>query len=395
MPIAAAAGLLLAAAPLAGASQATLGLRPAPGAVAEIVFDWSRERCDEQHVPDTPARAFRDADGTVHLIATHHANRAFTGPSLDDLRPDCAVVLASDRADDPAAFDDLTWLAGTYTIDGRTVFALAHQEYLGHLRPGRCAFATYRECWSNAVTFAWSEDGGRSFRQPTEPLVAAPPYRYGGALGRRSGYFNPSNIVERGGWYYVMFYAEAESAQARGTCLMRTRDLADPAGWRAWDGRDFTVRFEDPYRTVLRAPERHVCAPVAPDRLTNLVTSLARHEASGLYIALSAGWRAPEPGADKVTGVFAATSPDLIHWSEPQLVWQAPILWRHGCDGAPVFYPSLLDPDTASRNFETVDERAFIYFTSVNLSNCRVRWDRDLMRLAVAISTETRATEAP
>jgi hypothetical protein len=227
-------------------------------------------------------------------------------------------------------------------------------------------------------------------------LVAAPPYRYRGDRGRRSGYFNPSNIIARDGWYYVMLYAEAEGAQARGVCLLRTRDLADPAGWRAWDGAGFSVRFADPYQATVAQPERHVCAPVARQQLTNLVTSLTRHEASGLYIALSAGYRAPRAGDAKVSGVFAATSPDLIHWSEPQLVWQAPILWRHGCEGAAVFYPALLDPDTASRNFETVDARGFIYFTSVNLSNCSVSWDRDLMRLEVAISTaETRATEAP
>jgi hypothetical protein len=376
-----------------------LRIVPAPGAVPEVVFDWSEQRCAETHVPDTPARAFRDAAGTVHLIATHHANRALTGPALDALAPRCEVLLASARADDPAALDDLTWLASTYTEDGRTVHALAHHEYLGHLRPGRCAGSSYQECWSNAVTFAWSADGGRSFRQPPAPgrFVAAPPYRYGGDQGRRVGYFNPSNIIARDGWYYVMLFAEQQGAQARGVCLLRTRDLADPSGWRAWDGEAFRVRFADPYREAVLRPERHVCAPLAPDRLSNLVTSLTRHEASGLYIALSAGHRALRPDGDKVTGIFAATSPDLIHWSAPQLVWAAPILWRHGCDdGTPVFYPSLLDPDTPSRNFETVDDRGFIYFTSLNLSNCKVTWDRDLMRLEVVISsTIARATEAP
>ena len=135
----------------------------------------------------------------------------------------------------------------------------------------------------------------------------------------------------------------------------------------------------------------------SPEALGGLVTSLTRHEPSGLYIALSAAYRAPRPGADKVTGVFATTSPDLIQWSAPQLVWAAPILWRHGCeDGPPVFYPSLLDPDSPSRNFETVDGRGFIYFTSLNLSNCKVSWDRDLLRLEVSISTtEARVAEAP
>jgi hypothetical protein len=376
-----------------------LQIVPAAGAAAQLVFDWSTERCADSHVPDTPARAFRDAAGTIHLIATHHNNRAFTGPGLDALAPSCEVLLASGRADDPAVFDDLIWLASTYTEDGTTVYALAHHEYLGHLRPGRCAGTSYQECWANAVTFARSDDGGDHFRQPPPPghFVAAPPYPYHGDEGRRVGYFNPSNIIERDGYYYVMVFAEHQRAQERGVCLLRTRDLAEPSAWRAWDGSGFEARFANPYREQIEDPERHVCAPVAQDNLTGLVTSLTRHEGTGLYIALTAGHRAPRPGAEKVTGIFATTSPDLLHWSTPQLVWAAPILWRYACDGpAPIFYPSLLDSDTASRNFESVDDQGFIYFTSFNLSDCRVTWDRDLMRLEIAISTDlAHATEAP
>jgi hypothetical protein len=376
-----------------------LRIAPAAGATPELVFDWTTQRCADSHMPDTPARAFRDAGGTVHLIATHHNNRAFTGPELDALAPSCETLLASERADDPAVFHDLTWLASTYTENGTTVYALAHHEYLGHLRPGRCAGSTYQECWANAVTFARSDDGGDHFRQPPAPghFVAAPPYAYRGDEGRRVGYFNPSNIIERDGYYYVMVFAEHQRAQQRGVCLLRTRDLADPSAWRAWDGTGFEARFANPYQEQVEQPDRHICAPVARDNLTSLVTSLTRHEGTGLYIALTAGHRAPRPGAEEVTGIFATTSPDLIHWSAPQLVWAAPILWRYACDGrAPVFYPALLDPDTASRNFETVDDQGFIYFTSFNLIDCRMTWDRDLMRLKVTISTDVaRATEAP
>lgn len=385
--------------PLAPRDRVALRITPAPGARPERVFDWSSQRCEETHVPDTPARAFRDAAGTVRLIATHHANRAFSGPDLDGLAPSCGLLLASDRADDPVAFDDLTWLASTWTSDGRTVHALAHQEYLGHLRPGRCTAASYRECWANAVTFARSDDGGIHFRQPAAPdhLVATPPYPYRGDQGRRVGYFNPSNIVEHDGFYYVMVFAEQQGAQERGTCLLRTRDPGDPSSWRAWGGRDFDIAFADPYRTPGLDSARHVCTPVAPDSLANLVTSVIRHEATGLFVALMAAHRSARPGAAKATGIFAATSRDLLTWSPPQLIWAAPILWQHGCDeGPPVFYPSLLDPDTASRNFETVDERGFVYFTSFNLSGCKVTWDRDLMRLEVALSTDVAAaTEAP
>ena len=119
--------------------------------------------------------------------------------------------------------------------------------------------------------------------------------------GRRVGYFNPSNIIERDGYYYVMVFSEHQGAQERGVCLLRTRDLAEPSAWRAWDGTGFEARFANPYQEQIEHPDRHVCAPVARDNLTGLVTSLTRHEGSGLYIALTAGHLAPRPGADEVT----------------------------------------------------------------------------------------------
>ncbi|MBV8358727.1 MAG: hypothetical protein JO189_12425, partial [Deltaproteobacteria bacterium] len=40
----------------------------------ELVFD-TRNGCEEIDIPDEPARAFRDYNGVVHLIATHFVAR--------------------------------------------------------------------------------------------------------------------------------------------------------------------------------------------------------------------------------------------------------------------------------------------------------------------------------
>src|SRR4051812_40050362 len=56
------------------------------GAEPEIVFDHARDACEKFDVPDVPARAFRAADGTIYLIASHWTNRGMTGPRLDSLR---------------------------------------------------------------------------------------------------------------------------------------------------------------------------------------------------------------------------------------------------------------------------------------------------------------------
>jgi hypothetical protein len=97
--------------------------------------------------------------------------------------------------------------------------------------------------------------------------------------------------------------------------------------------------------------------------------------------------RAPRPGATPVTGVFVSASRDLIAWSEPVLVFEAPLFGRFACDGGqPIGYPSLLDPKSASRNFDDVGDTAFLYFTRVNLEDCRLRANRDLVRMPVRIA---------
>jgi hypothetical protein len=60
----------------------------------QVVFDWSQDACEPADIPDIPARAFRDAQGRVQLIASHYVNRRMTGPDLDHLTHDCSVIMA-------------------------------------------------------------------------------------------------------------------------------------------------------------------------------------------------------------------------------------------------------------------------------------------------------------
>jgi hypothetical protein len=360
---------------------------------AEVVYSWRAMRCEDSDVPDTPARAWRDAAGQVHLLASHATNRAMIGPDLDHLKQDCRVVFKGSGDAAPEHYDDRSWITSPYTIDGTTVFALVHNEYHGNLRPERCPSRNYMRCWSNAVTMAVSHDGGLLFRHEAPPsqLVAGLPYRYAGDVGHRTGYFNPSNIVGKDGFYYVLLFAEAQGAQRRGACLMRTNDLADRRSWRAWDGTAFSIRFSDPYAEDMRDPAQHVCAPIAEGKLTSLVSSVTLHRSSGLYIALMATARPAHDREAPVTGIFAATSADLIHWSDPALLWQAPVLFKYECGADDIaFYPSLLDPASPTRNFEDTGDRSYIYLTQIHPDGCRIGWNRDLVRVPVTIGAAAR-----
>lgn len=365
---------------------------------SEPVFDWASERCATWDIPDTPARAWRGADGRIRLISGSEQSRMETGSALDRLSRDCRILLESSEEDDPAAYDDRAWIAATFT-DGTHVEALVHVEYHGHERPSRCPAARYADCWRNAIVQVISDDGGASFSAdaPGAGLVAALPYPYDGDQEGRQGYFNPSNILRDGDHLYVFVFAEAVGAQKRGACLLRRRVAGGAGDWRAWDGAGFTRSFVDPYRSAVADPAAHVCVPV--EGVTSTISSVVRHAPSGLYVAVTARGRTGPDGARR-SGVYWMSSPDLLRWSEPELLLEAPLLWRRDCAAPFAYaYPALLDARSASPNFDTVADAFWLYLVEMRLNEtCGVGPDRDLIRLPVrwhAPEVQRRARPAP
>jgi hypothetical protein len=337
----------------------------------EVVFDWTTDRCDDEDIPDLAARVFRDADGNVQLISSQFVSRRFIGPDLDHIRRECDVIMQSGLDPDPAAFDDHEWLASTWTPDGRIVYALVHDEYQGHSRPERCPSGNYFSCWYNAITLAVSHDGGRSYRGAPRPnLVASIPYPYVPDTGPR-GMFAPSNIVRGADGFLYAFPWLGFGNDGSGTCLMRTKNPADPSSWRGWSGgRRFEMTFVDPYGPNPR-PEEHLCKRISGDPGTVTYNSVARQ---WIYVVA------------KVGGFYYALSPDLITWTKERRFDELTTTWEYQCgDPDPVLYPSLVDPSSTSRNFETSDGRAYVYYTVLHYPDCQQTLDRDLVRVPVTI----------
>lgn len=353
----------------------------------EMVFPWNRQRCETWDVPDAPARAFRDAEGSVRLYISHFVTRAMTGPSLSEVRHDCAVVFHGGEKDEPQAHDDRLWLASFWTADGRTVHGLSHAEYHGQHRPAICPAAKYMACWQNSIVQTISTDGGRTFaRAGAEAAVATLPYRYDADAGRPTGYFSPSNIISRDGYYYAFIFAAAYGEQRRGACLLRTRQIDDPQSWRAWDGKDFTVAFADPYRQTLANAKGHTCTPIDP--FPSAVSTVVRVAPNGPYVAVFTAKLQTSGEATPTVGVYYAQSADLIAWGGPRLLFAAPTPGMRDCaDHAAYAYPSLLDESSSSRNFEEIGTTAYLYLTRLNLKDCKVTADRDLVRIPVAVTT--------
>jgi hypothetical protein len=354
---------------------------------AEPVFDSETDGCDRMDIPDQSARAFRDADGQVHLFATHYIARAMVGPSLDTVRHDCHVVYRSVEDADPSHFQDRNWLGSFYTDDGRRIVALLHSEYEAWTHPGMCAtpgagWPMLANCWWNSVTMAVSQDGGSSFTAPTPPanLVASLPYVYDKANTVGAvGYNGPTNIIRIGPFYFAMIGDWPYKAQKYGPCLIRTTDPFDAASWRAWDGADFTIRFANPYVERGFRPEEHICTPVGVQEVYE-PGSLSAYGAGGTYLTVqfTRDTRFGTPG------LYISDSSDLIHWSKPSLVASAEQMRQQEPSGKWRYdYPALLDPTAPDRNFATVAEAPFVYYVRFDL--VRGNLSRTLMRRPINI----------
>lgn len=363
LQIAAVLGLLAGPAPAAAAELRVAG-------PAETVFDWSRDRCARWDSPDTPARAWRGADGRVRLVAGAEESRASLGPGLDALTHACGILYRGSGADDPAALDDRVWIHAVHAAADGRVIALGHAEYHGHLRRDRCPVGGYLDCWVNGIVELVSEDGGASFRREGPPVAAPAPGPSGGSGGGRRGYFNPSNIVARDGFLSAFVFAEAEGAQARGPCLIRRPEAGSAADWRAWDGTGFSVRLVD------GTP----CQPVAG--IPSTISSVAWQAPDGPWLAVTPAVRRDAAGVER-SGIWWSRSPDLLHWEVPRLLLEAPLFWRRDCGaGVAHAYPSLLDPDSADPDFATVDGAFWLYLVQARLGpDCRLGPDRDLVRI--------------
>src|SRR5919109_4717195 len=82
----------------------------------------------------------------------------------------------------------------------------------------------------------------------------------------------------------------------------------------------------------------------------------------------------------QVWGFYYAFSDDLIDWEGPHLLAEVELISTFRCgDRDPVLYPSLLDPASASRNFETTGRRPYLYFVRLHYERCRSTLNRDLV----------------
>ncbi len=354
---------------------------------AEKVFDTATDKCAPVDMPDVNPRAYRAADGAIVMFALHYEARALRGPDFAHLKIDCRVALHSTQDPDPATYDGRRYLTSTWTSDGRRVAALIHDEYHADHHPGRCLFQGDLPCWWNTVLSFRSDDGGANFLASKPLVVAAAPFRQDVGQGRHRGFFSPSNMVGKDGYVYAFVSTTGWEGQHFGACLIRNRDPLDSAGWRGWDGRNFAVRWRDPYASKA-SYDQAICQPLEPFGFP--VGAVLRHRGSGNWIAL---WEAPRvEGKFPTSGFYYATSRNLTDWSLPALLAAAPTMHQpcgagdSNRDGAVLSYPSLLDESAQGRNFDNAGDTPSLFYARVKNNGCIPGAERVLMRQKVRIT---------
>jgi hypothetical protein len=355
----------------------------------QVVFRWATDKCDNDHIPDSPARAFKNAENQIIFFATHYTNQPLVGRSFDTLTPDCSHRFIAHMNPEPDKFDARIWLQTFYTEDGNTVYSIGSSDYHGTWF-NVCVNAPKDnpKCWWSALVLAVSDDGGKTFTMSTPPahVVARLPHRFSLDPGPPAGFFTSSNIIKKDGWYYTLVFTFGYKEQTRGNCLMRTKDLASTSSWSVWDGTKYSTKFISPDKPEAEHPENYRCRPV--EKLQEPIRSLLWHERSSQYIAIfSTPVRFKDGDGEYVRVHFRfSTSSNLLRWSDPKdiIAFDSPHSCKKGI--AAVAYPSIIDPRSNDSNFGTIQDSGFLYFTRFNaVSHCRMTMDRDLVRIPIRI----------
>ena len=240
------------------------------------------------------------------------------------------------------------------------------------------------KCLMASLTYAQSTDGGISYHHPQSPpehRVANIPLQYAPDGGIKN-IWQPSNITQhpQDGFYYALIQRTETSADGMfgesGVCVMRTDTLSDPDSWRAWDGTGFNMSFVDAYLDPTVDVDAHRCPFVSYDEIGAMTYGLSYNTYLEQFVVIGVDGDWP----DGNMGFYFSTSDDLINWLPKKLLLLTE--QRDPMDPTAPFsaYPTFVDPDDPSVNFERPGQAPFFYYSRFN---SRGTTDVDLMRRRV------------
>lgn len=361
---------------------------------AEVVFSAEEYSCDgkdewggKMDVPDAPMRAVRISDGEIAVFTAHYNNVISRSRSLSRFwRTSCTTALNSNKNADPSIFSDREWLVSPVLLPNGKIFGLVHNEFWGGLHDKICAkklgatMPWESVCLYVNLTGSTSIDGGKSFQrlEGDKKTAAAFPYPFKSDMTRQ-GVRDPSNIFfnPNDRKYYFTAIVDAYKDQERGSCLFQTDDPSTNK-WLTWNGRYFQRTMPSPYPSNTQT-EPSTCAPVSKLDFTSVLYSPEYR----IFIGFGQEERV-KPG-----GLFYRTSKDLINWSQPILLISGHSFGKWKTGDRFIAYPSLIDPDSSSPNFDTISKSGYVYYQSVrtSLEGKLLGRERDIVRQKIIIKS--------
>jgi hypothetical protein len=340
------------------------------------VFRWAADRCDAEDIPDVALRVLNEGSEDARILSSNSNNR-FRKLDLSTMhiRSECASGLKSGRQADPGLYNDFSWIA-SLASEENVVHALIHHEYHANDHAGKCRFKVYEQCWYNTITYARSDDRGKTFHQSVPPkVVAAPPFLQEEGQGKRRGFFNPSNIIFYQGYWWTFIYTAGWNGQHFGSCLFRSPDVSEPGSWRAYNGADFTSDFPDPYIGGAKA-DTTPCLPL----FDQSVGSISRTGDGRFVSVFIKREKSNDAGRPNRFFVDLAWSVDLIHWSDPEQLTEITDVSTSDCsENARYAFPALLSIEDGVIRQGELRGRIFLSIVRFNIQNCKLSLNRDLV----------------
>jgi hypothetical protein len=386
-----------------------------------LVFDHLKDKKEPLELPDTQTYAWKESDGTVNVTISHFENYRMRGSDIEHLTSDPKKIFSSkSNASDTVEshYNYHHWLAAPYTLDGKTIYALAHSEWYACLLKDDCskpsaanpAFSKGNQMnsWANTLTSFKSVDGGASWAlngANDAHVVAKEGYTWTGTPAfisgiyhnalNHSGLVTPSRIVKEGNYYYSIGFLnhrdfsrlDSKTDQAPvdkyGFELIRTTDFTRPFGWEAWVSGDRYVPIANGGYNTFRPKKNGV-------NLNAAQTQLIYDIKAKVFVAIFTLYGSPGP-------IFYMTTPSLANpaWSDAtEIIGTATFQVdprsprpNAACNKgfAASNYVSLIDSHSAGLNFEFTDGDPWLFYV-VNPVGCGGgNLARDLYRAQLVI----------
>lgn len=323
--------------------------------------------------PDIPARVFTDAQGLVHMIVGSTSFHLMTGPSVFNQTRSCASTWNSTQSPDESLYAAAQWLNPPHVFPNGTVVVLVHNEYPNNVtwRTQRGCTQPYPYCWQASQGLAISDDWGVSWRLARPPpghLVAAVPYKVNNTQ-LASGWAGPSNFFrdprEPGFFYVAVQNRNTVGLQPAGICFMRTRDLTDPASWRAFGGgTSYNVTFASPFTIAPGTESAHFCT------VANLPPCTPHGVVYSVYLELfviTMDCLSEDGGS---TWMAMSTSPDLVTWTLPvEFYSQKDLPPNVAKNVTSMTYSTFIDPSQSEAgNFGVIGQDPPLFWASIGHS---------------------------